>query len=71
MTSLLLDEMFSGLIAERLCAKGHDVIAVVTDAALLFPQNRAFTAAVTSALSAILDQPAQIQPGQVVFLTRR
>jgi hypothetical protein len=121
MTSLLLDEMFSGLIAEQLRAKGHDVIAVVTDPALLglpddrvlahaadtgralvtanikdflpldaryraasqthaglilvstktFPQDRTFTTAVTGALSAILDQPAQIQPGQVIFLTRR
>lgn len=121
MTGLLLDEMFSGLIAEQLRAKGHDVIAVVTDPALLglpddqilaqatdtrralvtanikdfvpldarsraagqthaglilvstktFPQDRAFTAAITGALSALLDQPGQIQPGQVVFLTRR
>jgi hypothetical protein len=121
MASLLLDEMFSGLIAEQLRSKGHDVIAVVTDPALVglpddqilahatdhgralvtanikdfmpldarcraagqihaglilvsaktFPQDRAFTAAVTGALSAILDQPTQIQPGQVIFLTRR
>jgi hypothetical protein len=121
MTSLLLGEMFSGLIAEQLRAKGHDVTAVVTDPALLglpddralahatdtgralvtanikdfvpldaryraagqthaglilvsartFPQDRAFTAAVTGALSAMLDEPAGIQPGQVIFLTRR
>ena len=121
MASLLLDEMFSGLIAEQLRAKGHDVIAVVTDPALLglpddqilsyaagtgralvtanikdfmpldaryraagqahaglvlvstktFPQDRAFTAAITGALSALLDQPGQIQPGQVIFLARR
>jgi Domain of unknown function (DUF5615) len=31
---LLLDEMFSGFIAEKLRAKGHDVVAVVTDRAL-------------------------------------
>lgn len=121
MASLLLDEMFSGLVAEQLRAKGHDVIAVVTDPALIglpddqilahasvtgralvtanikdfmpldaryraasqthaglilvstktFPQDRALTAAVTGALSAILDQPGQIQRGQVIFLTRR
>lgn len=121
MTSLLLDEMFSGLIAEQLRAKGHDVIAVVTDPALLglpderilahatgtgralvtanikdfmpldaryraagqahaglilvsaktFPQDRTFTAGITGALSAVLDQPGQVQPGQVIFLTRR
>jgi Trk K+ transport system NAD-binding subunit len=28
---LLLDEMFSGAIAEQLRAKGHDVLAVVAD----------------------------------------
>ncbi len=121
MTSLLLDEMFSGLIAEQLRAKGHDVIAVVADPALIglpddqilayatdtgralvtasikdfmpldaryraasqihaglilvstktFPQDRNFTAAITTALSALLGQPAQIQLGQVLFLPRR
>jgi hypothetical protein len=118
---LLLDEMFSGSIAEHLRAKGHDVLAVVAEPALVgladdqilahatatshalvtanikdfmpldaryraasqthvglilvsaktFPQDRAFTAAITSALSALLDQPSQIQPGQVFFLSRR
>jgi hypothetical protein len=34
MSPLLLDEMFSGLIAEKLREKGHDVDAVVTDPAL-------------------------------------
>ena len=33
-----------------------------------FPPNRAFTAAITSALSALLDHPGQIPPGQVQFL---
>jgi predicted nuclease of predicted toxin-antitoxin system len=32
---ILLDEMFSGTIAEQLRAKGHDAQAVVTDPALL------------------------------------
>jgi hypothetical protein len=118
MPGLLLDEMFSGLTAEQLRAKGHDALAVVTDPALLglsddqilahaadtgralvtanikdfmpldaryraasqthaglilvsakaFPQDRAFTAAITSALSALLGQPGQIQPGQILFL---
>jgi hypothetical protein len=118
---LLLDEMFSGVIAEQLRAKGHDVLAVVTDPALValpddqvlahaatagralvtanikdfipldaqhraagsthaglilvsaksFPQDRSHTAAITSALSALLNDPAQLQPGQVVFLSRR
>jgi hypothetical protein len=118
---LLLDEMFSGLIAEQLRAAGHDVLTVVTDPALVtlsddqilahattagralvtvnikdfmpfdaryqaasqthaglilvssktFPQDRAYTAAITKALAALLDQPTQIQPGQVLFLPRR
>jgi hypothetical protein len=121
MSLLLLDEMFSGIIAEQLRAKGHDVLAVVADPALVgladdqilahasaakrvlvtanikdfipldaryraasqthaglilvsartFPQDRTFTAAIISALSALLDQPSQIQPGQVFFLPRR
>ena len=118
---LLLDEMFSGLIAEQLRAAGHDVLAVVTDQALVtlpddqilayatatgralvtanikdfmpldarnqaasqthaglilvssktFPQDRAYSAAITKALAALLDQPTQIQPGQFLFLHRR
>ncbi len=121
MTSLLLDEMLSGLIAEQLRAKGHGVIAGVADPALAglsddqilahatgagralvtanikdfmpldaryraasqthrglilvsaktFPPDRNFTAALIGALSALLDQPDQIQPGQVLFLLRR
>jgi hypothetical protein len=119
--SLLLDEMFSGIIAEQLRAKGHDVLAAVADPALVgladdqilahavaarralvtanikdfipldaryraasqthaglilvsaktFPQDHTFTVAIISALSALLDQPSQIQPGQVLFLSRR
>jgi Domain of unknown function (DUF5615) len=118
---LLLDEMFSGVIAEQLCAKGHDVLAVVADPTLAalpdeqilahaastgralvtanikdfmpldaryraasqthaglivvsaktFPQDRAYTAAITSSLSGLLDEPAKIQPGLVLFLPRR
>lgn len=120
MSSLLLDEMLAGPIAEQLRAKGHDVLAVVADPALIglsddhilahatdagralvtanikdfipldaryraasqahaglilvstktFPQNRAFTSAITNALSALLDQHGQIQPGQILFLKR-
>ena len=36
-----------------------------------FPQGRNFTAALIGALSALLDQPDQLQPGQVLFLLRR
>ena len=35
-----------------------------------FPQDRSFTAAITSALSALLDQWHAIQAGQVLFLAR-
>ena len=35
MTSLLLDEMFSGAIAEQLRAKGHDVLAFVADTSII------------------------------------
>jgi len=115
---LLLDEMLSGHIADELRSKGHDVLAVVADPALLalpddqilahatatgralvtanikdfmpldaqhraagqthsglifissktFRQDRAYTAAITGALSAFLDQHPVMQPGQVVFL---
>ena len=117
---LLLDEMFSDNIAQQLRAKGHDVMAVVADPALVglpddqvlayaategrapvtasikdfvpldgrnraagrshaglilvstrtFPQNRGFTTAITTALTALLSSTAKIQPGQVLFLTR-
>ena len=118
---LLLDEMLSGHIADQLRSKGHDVLAVVADPAMLalpddqilahatatgralvtanikdfmpldvqyravgqlhtglilissrtFRQDRAYTAAITGALSAFLDQYPGMQPGQVVFLSRR
>ena len=121
MTSLLLAEMFSDAIADQLRAKGHDVIAVVADPALIglsddqilahatetgralvtanikdfmpldaryraadqthaglilvstktFRQDRNFTAAITSALSALIDNPGQIQHGRVLFLPHR
>jgi Domain of unknown function (DUF5615) len=120
MSQLLLDEMFSGIIAEQLRAKGHDALAVVADPALAgladdqilahatavrralvtanikdfvpldaryraasqahaglilvsartFPQDRTFTGAVIGTLSALLDQPSQIKPRQVLFLPR-
>jgi hypothetical protein len=113
--------MFSGAIAEHLRAKGHDVLAVVANPALValpdeqilahaastgralvtanikdfvpldaryraasqahaglilvsaktFPQDRSYTVAITNALSALLDHPAQLQPSQITFLPRR
>ncbi len=115
---LLLDEVFSDSIAQRLRASGHDVTSVVADPALValpddqiladaaaegralvtanikdfipldgryraaaqshaglilvstktFPQNRGFTAAVTSAFASLLHDAAKIEPGQVMFL---
>ena len=112
--------MFSDAIAQQLRAKGHDVISVVADPAVLglpdeqvlayattqgralvtanvkdfvpldgryraagqshaglilvstktFPQNRAFIAAITTALTALLSGTTKIQPSQVLFLTR-
>ncbi|HEY2576910.1 MAG TPA: DUF5615 family PIN-like protein [Streptosporangiaceae bacterium] len=35
-----------------------------------FPQDRAYATAITSALTALLDTPGQVQPGHVLFLTR-
>lgn len=35
-----------------------------------FPQNRSFTAAITTALDALLSGPDKFQPGQALFLTR-
>jgi hypothetical protein len=110
MAALLLDEMFSAVIADQLRAKGHDVLAVVADPALsgladeqilthatatgralisvnikdfmpldarcraasqthcglvlvsvkAFPQDRTYTGAIVSALSALLNQTDQI-----------
>jgi hypothetical protein len=35
-----------------------------------FAQDRTYTTAITSALTALLDMPGQIQDGHVLFLTR-
>ena len=53
----------------RAASQTHAGLILVS--AKTFPQDRAFTATITSALSALLDQPGQIQPGQVLFLPRR
>ena len=51
----------------RAAGQAHGLILV---SAKTFPHNRSYTAAVTSALAALLDQPGQIQAGQVTFLPR-
>jgi hypothetical protein len=51
-------------------AAGRAHFGLVLVSAKAFPQDRAFTGAIISALSALLDQPGEIQPGQVFFLRR-
>jgi len=52
-------------------AAGHDHAGLILISTKTFPQDRGYTAAITSALIALLDQPGQIQAGQVIFLPRR
>ncbi len=51
-------------------AAGQSHAGLILVSAKTFPQNRSYTSAVTSALAALLDQPGQIQAGQVTFLLR-
>jgi Domain of unknown function (DUF5615) len=53
----------------RAASQAHAGLILVS--AKTFPQDRSFVAAVTGALSALLDQPHAVQPGLVLFLTRR
>jgi hypothetical protein len=52
----------------RAASQPHAGLLLVS--AKTFPQDRTYTAGITSALSALLDQPGQIQPGHVLFLRR-
>jgi len=52
----------------RAAEQSHAGLILVS--AKTFPQNRSYSSAVTSALAALLDQPGQIQAGQVTFLLR-
>ena len=54
----------------RFRATGQSHSGLILVSTKTFPQNRDFTAAITSALAALLDGPAKIRPGQVLFLTR-
>ncbi len=54
----------------RYRAAGQAHAGLVLASAKTFPQDRSFTAAITSTLSALLDQPNSILAGQVLFLTR-
>lgn len=51
-------------------AAGHDHAGLILVSTKTFPQDRSYTAAITSALIALLDQPRQIRQGQVLFLPR-
>lgn len=51
---LLLDEMLSGTIAEQLRAKGHDVLAVVDDSALISLPDDQILARATAAGRALV-----------------
>jgi Domain of unknown function (DUF5615) len=51
-------------------AGGHGHTGLILISAKAFPRNRAFTAAVTSALLALLDGTSQIAADQVIFLSR-
>jgi hypothetical protein len=54
----------------RYRAAGHSHAGLILVSTKTFPQSRTFTAAIASALAALLDGTPQIQPGQVLFLTR-
>ena len=53
----------------RAAGQPHPGLILVSTKA--FPQNRGFTTAITAALDALLSSTEKIQPGQVLFLTRR
>jgi Domain of unknown function (DUF5615) len=51
-------------------AGGHEHAGLILVSTKTFPQDRAFTAAIISSLSNLLDQPSPIRAGQVLFLRR-
>jgi predicted nuclease of predicted toxin-antitoxin system len=52
-------------------AAGQTHAGLILISAKTFRQDRAYTAAITGALSALLDQDPGLQPGQVIFLPRQ
>jgi hypothetical protein len=52
-------------------AAGQTHAGVIFISSKAFRQDRAYTAAITSALSAFLDQYPGMQPGHVLFLSGR
>jgi predicted nuclease of predicted toxin-antitoxin system len=55
----------------RYRAASQEHAGLILISAKTFPQDRTYTAAITSTLANLLDQPAQLQPMQVIFLPRR
>jgi predicted nuclease of predicted toxin-antitoxin system len=53
----------------RAASQEHPGLILIS--ARTFPQDCGYTAAITSALAILLDQPARLQPMQVIFLPRR
>ena len=51
-------------------AAGREHAGLIFVSTKTFPQNLSYTAVITSALTALLDKPGQIQASQVVFLAR-
>ena len=52
----------------RVAGQAHAGLILVSTKA--FPQNRGFTAAITTSLATLLGDTTKIQSGQVLFLTR-
>ena len=55
----------------RYRAASQEHAGLILVSARTFPQDRSYTAAIISALSALLGQSAPQQPGQMTFLSRR
>jgi hypothetical protein len=55
----------------RYRAASQEHAGLILISAKTFPQDRTYTAAITSALAILLDQPARLQPMRVIFLPRR
>ena len=53
----------------RAASQAHAGLILVSSKT--FPQDRSYTPAIIGALSALLDEPTQMQAGQVTFLSRR
>jgi hypothetical protein len=54
----------------RYRAAGQAHAGLILVSTKIFPQDRSYVAAITSALAELLDQPVPVQPAQVIFLSR-